>query len=599
MKFLALFRRRRQREQELDEEIRAHLALPIRERIEQGENPAEAEVNAKHEFGNVTMIKEVTRDMWRWGWLETLFQDLRYGLRQLRRSPGFTAVAVVTLALGIGANAAIFSVVDGVLIHPLPFDNSSQLVMLWQRVQHFGANSFTTPDFLAWKKQAFMSIAATSEESFNISEGNGTEHVPGGPVSANFFSILGVKPIGGRGFLPDEDQQNGRRVVILSYGLWQRDFGGDLAVMGKALDLNGQPFTVIGIMPRGFRNGLQLAAQLWVPLESDPTFSTTRQTRSVHWLLVMGRLKANATLEQARAAMTAIAGSLGKEYPETDARLGVDVTPLADYIVGSIRPALLTLFVAVGLVLLIACANVANLLLAQATARAKEMAVRIAVGAGRARLVRQLLTESVLLATLGGALGLFFAFWSLSVLRRMNSGDIPRLKQISIDPGVLVFGVALCVGTGVLFGAAPAIQASKADLNETLKEGGRTSDIGSGRVEFRHLLVVSEVALSLILLVGAGLMIRSFSSLQQAPLGFNPHRLLTMQLSFTQPGHSAQETPLFYEQVLDRVRSLPGVESAAIARDLPLIGANPSSPFSIAGRPVASPEQRPIARYRA
>jgi putative ABC transport system permease protein len=314
---------------------------------------------------------------------------------------------------------------------------------------------------------------------------------------------------------------------------------------------------------------------------------------------VTGRLKPGMTLSRARAALTAIAATLGKEYPRTDARLGVDVTPLADYIVGPIRPALLMLFVAVGLVLLIACVNVANLLLARATTRGKEMAVRIAVGAGRTRLMRQVLTESVLLAALGGAIGLIFAFWSLDALRRLNPGNIPHLTQISIDMGVLLFAAALCVLTGVLFGAAPAVQASKADLNETLKQASRTSDSGSGRKELRHVLVVTETALSVILLVGSGLMVRSFRALEAAPLGFNPHRLLVMQLTFNQPSRPALETPRFYEQVLERARSLPGVESAAIARDLPLVGANPSSPFSIAGRPAASPEQRPIARYRA
>jgi predicted permease len=590
--------RRRQLDRDLDDELQFHLAMGEQKLTESGVPAEEARYGARREFGNATQAKEASRELWTFPSLETLWQDIRFGLRQLRRNPGFTAVAVITLALGIGANTAIFSVVDGVLIHPLPFKDSDRLVVIWQRVPHVGPDELSTPDFVAWKQQTFMPIAATTQESFNIGEGDRTEHVPARAISANFFSLLAVKPIIGRTFLREEDRPNSRKVVILSYGLWQRDFSGDRGVLGKVLELSGQPFTVIGVMPRNFTSGLELGEQLWVPLDSDPTFTATRHSNSVHWLGVIGRLRKGATLSGARAAMTVLAGSLGKEYPQTDVRLGVDVDPLADYVVGSVRPALLILFVAVGLVLLIACANVANLLLARATTRAREIAVRIAVGAGRARVVRQLLTESVLLACLGGGFGLVFAFWSLGVLRRLNPGDIPHLKNISIDPAVLVFAIVLCVLTGILFGAAPAYQASKADLYESLKESGRGSLSSPGRKELRDLLVVFEVVLSVLLLIGAGLMVRSFRALEATPLGFNPHRLLVMRLSSSQAESAPAATPTFYERVLARVRSLPGVELAAIARDLPLVGANPSSPFSIAGRPVASPQHGPAGRCR-
>ncbi len=531
--------------------------------------------------------------------MNTLLQDLRFGLRLLAKSPGFTTVAVLTLALGIGANTAMFSIVDAVLIRPLPFDDSRHLTVLWQRVPHFGTNAFTTPDFLAWQRQQVVSMAAATEEGVTIGVGGRPEHVNGGAVSASYFSILRVTPTVGRTFLPEEDQPDSRRVAVLSYGLWQRDFGGDLGIVGKTIPLNGEPCTVIGIMPQSFRNDLQPDVELWVPLESAPNFTTTRQSRSVHWLMVIGRLQADMSLKQARAAIHAMAASLGKEYPQTDARLGLDVTTLSDYLVGSTRPALLLLFAAVGFVLLIACANIANLLLARSTGRARELALRIALGAGRGRLFRQMLTESVMVSFLGGVSGLFVAFWGLHLLRVLNPTNIPRLDEIGIDPKALAFTLALCMLTGILFGLIPAYEASSTGLNATLKEGSRTASSGFGQKQFRHLLVVSETAVALMLLLGAGLMIRSFHSILQTPLGFNPHQMLTLQITFGQPSRLAEETQLFYRQVLDRVKSIPGIESAAIARDLPLAGANPSSPFKISRRPDVSPDQLPIARYRA
>ena len=569
--FLAFVFHRSRIEGEMEEELRAHLQIRADDLERQGLSRLEAERQARLEFGGYERYKEECREALGSRLLGELMADLRYGLRQLSRNRGFTAVAIVTLALGIGANTAIFSVVNRVLIRPLPFEDPSHLVMLWQRVPHFGTNAFTTPDFLTWQKQMLVSIAATAEEGFNVGAGSRPEHVPGSLVSGDFFSLLGVKPTVGRTFLPDEDQPDGRRVVILSYGFWQRDFGSDPGVVGKPLLLNGEPFTVIGVMPRSFRNDLQPGAELWIPLESDPNFTTTRQSRGVHWLLVIGRLKPGMNLNQARAAIATAGENLGKAYPQTDARLGVDLIPLADYVVGSIRPALLVLFAAVGFVLLIACANIANMLLARAAARARELAVRIALGARRTRVFRQLLTESVLVALLGGVFGLFIAYWSLDLLRTVNPGNIPYLSEIGIDPKVLGFTLALCMGTGILFGVVPAYHASRTDLYETLKEGRLSSSSGAGRRKFRHLLVVSEIALALMLLVTAGLMIRSFRFLQETPLGFNPHHLLTMQVTFDQPGHSERETVSFYGQVLDRVKSLPGVDSAGY-RSGPAVG---------------------------
>jgi putative ABC transport system permease protein len=599
MRWYQRFFRRELTEKHLDAELRFHLEHRIADLVAGGMALEEAHRKARLEFGGLDQVKEECRDVGGSHIIETFVQDIRYGLRQLRRNPGFTAVAVLTLALGIGANAAIFSVVNAVLLRPLPFERPSQLVVLWQTVPHFGTNIFTTPDFLAWRSQSFMTIAGISSEDFNVGTGDRADHVSGGPVSANFFAILRAKPALGRAFLPKEDQPDAGRVVILSYGLWQRDFGGDRDIIGKSADLNGLLFTVVGVMPKGFKDPVLTDQQLWVPLESDPTFSSFRQSESVHWLFVIGRLRAGVNPAQASAAMKTISASLGKEYPQTDARLGLSVTSLDDFVVGDIRPALLIMLAAVGFVLLIACANVANLFLARGMTRANEIALRRALGAGRARVFRQLLTESVLISLLGGAAGVILSFAGLRLLQTLNPGDIPRASGITLDGRVLLFTLGVSLLTGIIFGILPAFQASKSDINKTLKEGGRAARTGLSARRLHGLVMVSEVALAVVLLVGAGLMVRSFRDLLQAKLGFDPRHILTMQMTFNQQAASPQETPLFYEQVLERVRTLPGVESAALARDLPLAGANPSLPFSIAGRSVPASGSKPIARYRA
>jgi putative ABC transport system permease protein len=598
LRIKALFRRRRL-ERDLEDELEFHLAMRRQKLVEQGMPPEEARFAARRAFGNPTHARESNRELWTFPFLETLAQDLRYGLRQLRRNPGFTEVAVLTLALGIGANTTIFSVVSAVLLRPFPFEMPSHLVVLWQKVPHFGTNIFTTPDFLAWRSQSFMPISGISTKEFNVGTGDRADHVSGGPVSANFFSMLGVKPILGRAFLPKEDQPDGERVVILSYGLWQRDFAGDRSVIGKAADLNGQPFTVVGVMPKGFKNPVVTDQQLWVPLESDPLFSSFRQSEGVHWLFVLGRLKAEVDPGRAAAAMKAIGVNLGKEYPRTEARLGVSITPLDDFVVGDIRPALLIMLAAVGFVLLIACANVVNLFLARGMTRANEIAVRRALGAGRTRVFRQLLTESVLISFLGGAVGVILSFWGLRLLQTLNPGTIPRAGGLTLDAQVLLFTLGVSLLAGIIFGTVPALRVSKSDINETLKEGGRSvrADLSARRLH--GLVMVSEIGLAVVLLVGAGLMVRSFRDLMRARLGFDPRHILTMQMTFNQQAASPQETPLFYEHVLERVRALPGVESAALARDLPLVGANPSIPFRIAGRTLPASGRKPIARYRA
>lgn len=592
--------RRSSSEREMEEEFRSHLRNRADDLERSGLSREEAERQARVEFGSYQRYKEECREALGTRLLGELIADVRFGLRQLRRNPGFTAVAIITLALGIGANTAIFSVVNAVLLHPLPFGRPDQLVMLWQRTPHRGINQFTTPNFLAWKDQklAFLRMAAETYGEVTLGEQGKLERAINGSVSADFFSVLDAKPVLGRSFLPSEDESGGRRVVVLSYGLWRRQYAGHQNMIGQAVTIGGEPFTVIGIMPRSFRDPINKRAELWTALWVNPSFESTRDNRGVHWLLVIGRLKAGISLEHARAAMDTVARHLREEYPQTDAGLGVMIASLNEWIVGAVRPALLILLAAVGLVLLIACANVANLQLARAAARKREMAVRTALGAERKRLFRQLLTESILLSLLGGGLGLLVAFWGLDLLRSLNPGNIPRLRAVSIDTRVFAFTLILSIVTGIIFGLVPALGASKADLNESLKKGEGRATAGLRGQRLRGSLVISEIALALVLLVGAGLMIRSFQSLQRIEFGFNPHDLLTMKLAFSAPKSSVQKTPQFYEQALEKVRNLAGVESAALARDPPLDGVNPSNPFQIAGRPPAEPLKEPVARYR-
>ncbi len=593
MKLLAWFRRRRQREQELDEEIRSHLAMAIRERIEQGEDPAEAEANARREFGNATLVKEVTREMWGWSWLESLIQDLRYGLRQLRRSSGFTAVAVITLALGIGANTAIFSVVNGILLRPLPYPEPTRLVSVQEHGEQFGSPT-SYPDFFDWRTQndVFSSIASYRVQDFTLTGHGEPRHLQGTVVSSGLLPVLQVKPILGRGFEP-QDEKAGARVTLLSNALWREEFHSDPSIAGSGVTLNRQSFTVIGVMPAGFRFPPTFQGDLWTTCAIDTR--NPKEERGYSWLSVIARLKPSVTLVQARADMNVIARRLAQQYPASNARrTTIRVVPELDRIVGTARLPLFILLGVVAGVLLIACVNLANLSLARNVVRRKEIAVRSALGAGRERLIRQLLTESILLSLLGGLCGVALADMSTRALIAIVPRAIPRAAEVGVDRHVLAFALVLSIVTGLLFGLLPALESSRTNLVGSLKEAGQTSSEGSRHRRFRGALITAETALALVLLTGAGLLIASYLQLMRADPGFNPRHLLTLDFALPTPPYTVDQTVSFYNELLSRLRSAPGVKAAVGAWPLPFSG-DPTSGFDIEGRSFP-PGYFPVAR---
>jgi len=512
--------------------------------------------------------------------IAALWQDLRFGARMLLKQPGFTLIAVLTLALGIGANTAIFSVVNAVLLRPFAYQAPERLVILRERVSAGSPGGFSPsyPNFADWRAQnsvcSSMSAVRTNE-SFNFTGAGEPERLQGRLVSAEFFSTLGIKPLLGRDFLAEEDRAGATPAVILSYGFWQRRFGGDQSVIGKQLTLNNQSFTVVGITPANFQFGEEADVSVPIGLQAERFRLRGRDPGTD----VVARLKPNVSEQQAETELNLIAARLEQQYPESNKGRRVRVTPLHESFVGDVRQPLLILLGAVGLVLLIACANVANLLLVRSSGRQKEMAVRVALGASRATLIRQLLTESVLLAALGAALGILLALWGTSFIASQLPDGIPRLREAEVDAPVLAFTLAVSLLTGLLFGLAPALQASRPNLTEGLKEGSRGS---SGRRQrLRSALVVGEVALTLTLLVGAGLLIQSFRRVLQVDPGFKAQGLLTMQVSVNNP--DGQQVANFFEQLQQNVHNLPGVKSVAVSNGLPFRTANYPG-FFIEGR---------------
>ena len=525
--------------------------------------------------------------------MQTMWQDVRFGVRMLLKKPVFTAVAVIALALGAGANTAIFSVVNGVLLRPLPYKDPDKLVRIGEWSKQVPGMSISYPNFKDWRERnrVFDGLAATQFDSYNLTGGDEPERLQGRNVSFNFFDVLGVVPAAGRSFRADEDKAGAPRVCVISNGLWQRRFGSDRKIVGKALVLNGESYTVVGVLPADYRYGTQ--TDVFVPLGLKEDTENVRERDNHPGIYAVARLKDGVTFERAETEMKGIAAQLAEEHPKENAGNSVTLTPLREYFVGDVRASLLVLLAAVGFVLLIACANVANLLLARAASRSREIAVRKAMGASRFRIVRQLLTESVMLAVVGGTVGLLLAMWGVDVLRRASLDLLPTTADIGLDRTVLFFTFGVSILTGVLFGLAPALQASKTDLSEALKEGGRSGAEGGPRNFVRSGLVVVEVALSLMLLVGSGLLVRSFMLLRETDTGFRQENLLTMQLSYRVGKDEGGKVVNFFRAVEEKVRALPGVEAAAISNGVPLLGSSETS-FQVKGRPPAEAGKRPM-----
>ena len=524
-----------------------------------------------------------------------LFQDLRYGARMLRTKPGFTLIAVITLALGIGANTAIFSVVSGVLLRPWPYRDAGRIVTLWQRNNQTGVkeNGASPANFLDWqsRSQAFTEMAAAEPYSLNLTGQGEPEAFRSWLVTASFFRILGVGALHGRTFAPEEFQPGGERVVVLGHGLWQRRFGGDPGLIGRTLRLNGQQYTVLGVMPPEFQ--FPTGREMWAPRIAT---ERDRVIRGGGYLPVIARLKPGVTAAQAEQEMAGIAARLAQEYPQANRERGVAAVPLLEQLTGRVRPALLVLLGAVGLLLLIACANVAGLLLVRAAEREREFAVRTALGAAPGRLARQMLTESLLLALLGGVAGVLLAVWASSAMIALSPGDLPRAAEVRIDGRVLAFAVAVSGLTALAFGLAPALRLSRPDLSSALKDGGRGGS-SPARYRLRQALVVSEVALALVLLVGAGLLVRSFTRLLEVDPGFSAESALALEVHIFGVARTPEQKAAFIEQTVDRLAALSGVRAAGAVSALPFHdnAVSPNTAFTVEGRPSPSPGQEPSA----
>ncbi|HVB07329.1 MAG TPA: ABC transporter permease [Candidatus Acidoferrales bacterium] len=516
--------------------------------------------------------------------MQTLWQDVRYALRMLRKSPGFTAVAVLTLALGIGANTALFTVVNGVLLNPLAYPHSGQLVAIYENTLSFNHAPIAYPNFLDWQRdtQTFSSMAIYRNEDYNFTGTGQGERLSGSMISAGFFSTLGVKPILGRDFRADDDEVGAAPVVILGGGFWKRRFGSSPGILGKPVVLNGASYTVVGVIPSSFAfYGEDRDVYTPIGQWNDPSFRDRRIDMSAH---AVGRLKPGVTLAQAKADMDSVAQNLAAAYPEADKAVGITVLSMKQDIVGNVQPFLVVLLAAVGFLLLIACANVANLLLARSMGRSHEFAIRAALGASHARVIRQLLTESILLSGAGGALGLLLAFWGTKVVLGTLPGALPRASEVSLDSRVLLFTLGVSLFAGILFGLAPALKTSRVNLQEILKESGRGSS--GARYRIQGIFVAVEVAMALVLLVGAGLMIRSLAALWRVNPGFNPSHAITFDLSLPASSKvSAAETRARLRQFDEKMRSIPGVEAVSVT-----LGSRPmihdsSLPFWIEGQP--------------
>jgi len=591
--------RRAQRNQELIEEMQAHLTLAEREATESGQTPKEAQAAARREFGNAGLVAEVTRDAWGWNWFVELLQDFRYGVRNMLRTPGFALVTVLTLALGIGANTAIFSVVDSVLFRDLPYRDAGRLVWATNFMSAQKQNLVFADEYAGWRTQShvFENIAAYSPSAEYTLTGTGSpERLTGAQVTASFLDLLGVAPELGRNFLPEEDRPTGPKAVLLSDAVWRSNFGADRNVVGRVVALDDTPYTVIGVLPHDFEFLDNSRADVLVPLQlSDTSVGSVngRVRVLVRPLSVVARLRPGATLAATVTELNAInervltSLSLQRLMGEAHAQVFL----LHDHEIGDVRQALLVLLGAVGFVLLIACANVANLQLARAASREREVAIRGALGAGRWRLAKLLLTESSALALAGGVAGLQLAAWAIRLIRRFAPQNIPHLQVAHLNLGVLLFTLVVSLLTGILFGLAPVLAAFRVSLNNTLKEGGAQSGLGTGTRRAQKVLMVTEIALSFVLFIGAALLVKSFQQLTAIQPGFDPHGVLAanVALPLDQYQTPAQQRA-FFEQLVPQLRALPGVASAAATATVPLRGDTQMiSMIQVEGQPAISP----------
>jgi len=587
---LRMLMHRHQFDADLEEEIRLHLELRQQEHIESGMTANDARAAARRRFGNVTLLREKSHIAWGWEWFEQLVQDVRYGLRMLRKYPGFTTVVVLTLGLGIGANTAIFSMVNGVLLKPLPFAHSERLVGIFLHNKATDRDVMGNADFLALDlhNQAFEHVAAYSPSTLGFTlTGLGVPRViPGAAATADFFSVLGVQPVLGRTFLPEEGKPGGLLAVVVSHHFWEEFLHADPAAVGRTIILDGKSYTVVGVMPLDFHFGPP--NDLWPVLQLKPA-----QARPPFWLVPIGRLKPGVSVAQASADASHIARLVGEQFPLSGDNDAIAV-PLKELFVGNVSNALLILLGAVGFVLLIAVVNVANLQLSRSGSRAREMAVRTALGAGRGRLVIQLLTESLILAILGSALGLGVAYYGVRALLALSPNVLPRTEEVALDGRVLLFTAAVAIVTGILFGLVPALRVARLPLGDSLKNGSRNSSSNRGTRRTHNALVVAEFALALVVLTGAGLLIRTLFALQSVNPGFNSAFIMTALISLPDERYpKAPQVISFYEQLLERLRNSPGIENAAISLSLPPNLLELTNPFHIEGHPDVPGEPAP------
>lgn len=590
---------RRAFEHELDDEMRFHLEMETQKNIERGLPPEEARAVAEREFGRIDRFKDEVRDVRGATFLDDAVRDVRFGLRSLLRSPAFTMVAVLCLALGIGANAALFSVLNTVLLRPLPYSEPDRVVRIFENMKDLGQGSVSMPNYRDWVEQntGFAQLAAYERRNLNLLGASEPERVTAVLAMPELFKVLGANPLLGRTFIPGQDDPKRDKIAVISESLWRTRFGADRSLLGRPIQLDGDSFTVIGVMPAAFQfpPGRNVADvfTLWTP-----PFPQAETNRGSHFLSVVGRLKDGVTLEAATAQLVEVAARLEREYPQQQAGRSVVVTPIRDVVIGDSRRGLLILFGAVALVLLIACANVANLLLARAAVRQREVAIRLSLGASRSRLVRQFLVESLVLALAGAALGALFAIWSLQALGPLAQGALPVSDGFPLDTRVFGFLLGVALLSGLAFGIVPALQASRGNVQESLLgSGGGKATSGGRQQRFRNALVVLEIALSLVLLVGAGLLLRGFLRLSGTPPGFVAENVLTAHVSVP-IDRLDQSTPQVFRPLLEKVRAIPGVQSAGLISMLPIQDAWMNGSFTVEGRPAPPPGQDVFAELR-